>query len=181
MLGNATQKLVPLLVHISNNRKILSIFQLINESEKPVILRILDFHIPIKYDIFYLLILFKKCLYIQVTFTLKNWWNSGIFRLQKLEMLRKAKIAEDACSLCYTNSIDTIFKPCGHGWVQYTLFSITNVGSQYFVSWVKYEIQFSECNSFTALFGDLSGLFKKKNMLFSLVGQLIDLVRVNFC
>ncbi|EFO22162.2 hypothetical protein LOAG_06326 [Loa loa] len=41
-------------------------------------------------------------------------------RQRGIELLTQISIADDACNLCYANSIDTVLKPCEHGGICYS-------------------------------------------------------------
>uniref|UniRef100_A0A8R1Y3I2 RING finger and SPRY domain-containing protein 1 n=3 Tax=Onchocerca TaxID=6281 RepID=A0A8R1Y3I2_ONCVO len=41
-------------------------------------------------------------------------------RQRRIELLTQISIADDACTLCYANSIDTVLKPCRHGGICYS-------------------------------------------------------------
>ncbi|KAL3998246.1 SPRY domain family protein [Acanthocheilonema viteae] len=41
-------------------------------------------------------------------------------RQRRIELLTQISIADDACTLCCTNSADTVLKPCGHGGICYS-------------------------------------------------------------
>uniref|UniRef100_A0A5S6PK19 Bm3401 n=1 Tax=Brugia malayi TaxID=6279 RepID=A0A5S6PK19_BRUMA len=41
-------------------------------------------------------------------------------RQRRIELLTQISIADDACTLCYANSIDTVLRPCQHGGICYS-------------------------------------------------------------
>lgn len=41
-------------------------------------------------------------------------------RRRKMELLSQVSIPDDSCHLCYSNPIDTVLKPCGHGGICFT-------------------------------------------------------------
>uniref|UniRef100_A0A915PR00 RING finger and SPRY domain-containing protein 1 n=1 Tax=Setaria digitata TaxID=48799 RepID=A0A915PR00_9BILA len=41
-------------------------------------------------------------------------------RQRRIELLTQISVADDACTLCYANSIDTVLRPCGHGGLCYS-------------------------------------------------------------
>ncbi|KAM3721201.1 RING finger and SPRY domain-containing protein [Dirofilaria immitis] len=51
--------------------------------------------------------------------TLSSEQKTILPRQRKIELLAQISIADDACTLCYANSIDTVLKPCGHGGICY--------------------------------------------------------------
>lgn len=44
-------------------------------------------------------------------------WIEGFFRRRKMELLSEISIPDDSCHICYSSSIDTVLKPCGHRYV----------------------------------------------------------------
>uniref|UniRef100_A0A914S532 RING-type domain-containing protein n=1 Tax=Parascaris equorum TaxID=6256 RepID=A0A914S532_PAREQ len=41
-------------------------------------------------------------------------WIEGLFRRRKMELLSQISIPDDSCHICYSSSVDTVLKPCGH-------------------------------------------------------------------